>query len=151
MSEINPAFNEVWYINNSTTQPTIPHNLKAFSANIISNTYDSRRKCWIILFDKDITVIGDQAFSSCTDLIQVFLPDSVTVIGKQAFENCVGMVDIPRAKNVVLYEFAAFKSCNTICSINIPEGVETIREFAFYGCKKISEKSLCLIVLDSSD
>ena len=49
-----PKFNEIWYTNDSVTEATIPYNLDAFGANIISNVYDLNKQCWVISFDKDI-------------------------------------------------------------------------------------------------
>lgn len=140
--ELNPNPNEIWYTNDSCTNATIPHNLNAFGANIISNTYDFKKQCWVISFDKDITIIGDKAFLSCADLTQVVLPDSVRIIESQAFCGCYRMKDIPKAKNVTYYGFAAFQSCNSLSSINIPDSVETIRGFVFYNCKRIQSVTI---------
>lgn len=137
MSSFDPAFNEIWYTNGSTTKATNPYKLDAFGANIISNAYDSYKQCWVISFDKEITTIGEQAFDSCTDLVQVTLPDSVRVIEKQAFRYCLGLKEIPKANNVAYYGFAAFQSCNSLSIVDIPNGVETIRGFVFYDCGNI--------------
>lgn len=132
-----PKFNEIWYTNDSVTEATIPYNLDAFGANIISNVYDLNKQCWVISFDKDITIIGERAFYSCSNLLQVILPDSVKIIDSMAFCFCSKLKDIPKAKNVSCYGFAAFQSCNSLCSINIPGSVETIRGFVFYNCKNL--------------
>ena len=137
--ELNPNPNEIWYTNDSCTNATIPHNLNAFGANIISNTYDFKKQCWVISFDKDITIIGDKAFLSCADLTQVVLPDSVRIIESQAFCGCYRMKDIPKAKNVTYYGFAAFQSCNSLSSINIPDSVKEIESEAFSQCSNLKK------------
>ena len=131
MSTFDPAFNEIWYTNGSTTKATNPYKLDAFGANIISNAYDYNKQCWVISFDKEIRIIGEQAFASCVDLIQVVLPDSITIIDKQAFSFCLGLKEIPKAKNVAYYGFSAFQSCNSLCIVDIPESVKTIKGFVF--------------------
>lgn len=142
MSTFDPAFNEIWYTNGSTTKATNPYKLDAFGANIISNAYDYNKQCWVISFDKEIRIIGEQAFASCADLIQVSLPDSVRIINKQAFRHCSSLKEIPKAKNVAYYGFAAFQSCNSLCIVDIPDGVERIRGFVFFDCRNLRKVTI---------
>ena len=55
--------------------------------------------------------IGFGAFSDCTDLTSVTIPNSVTSIGAYAFSGCSGLT-----------------------SITIPNSVTSIENFAFEGC-----------------
>lgn len=58
----------------------------------------------------NVTAIDSSAFSDCTALTQVTIPDSVTSIGSNAFNNC-----------------------SSLKSINIPETITSIGTDAFYG------------------
>ena len=43
---------------------------------------------------KPVTKIGDKAFSDCSGLTSVAIPDSVTSIGKDAFYGCSGLTAV---------------------------------------------------------
>lgn len=63
-------------------------------------------------FGEDVTVIGDFAFSGCSNYAVVLLPDNINVIGENAFVGC-GM-----------------------CYVVLGKGVTTIGEGAFIGLAK---------------
>lgn len=68
-----------------------------------------------VVVPKDVTSIGDHAFSGRTKLISIVLPDGVTSIGEWAFSGCTNLT-----------------------SIVLPEGVTSIHGVAFSGCIKLT-------------
>lgn len=110
-----PANNEIWYTNGSTTEATTPYKTDVFGANIVSNTYDAAKECWIIKFDGEVTTIGDYAFYECSSLTSVTIGDSVTKIGNYTFYGC-----------------------SSLTSVTIGNGVTTIGEGAFYDCSSLT-------------
>ena len=62
-----PANNEIWYTNGNTTEATTPNKTNVFGANIVSNTYDVAKGCWVIKFDGEVTTIGERAFFWCSN------------------------------------------------------------------------------------
>lgn len=109
-----PANNEIWYTNGSTTEATKPYKTDVFGANIVSNTYDTKKECWVIKFDGEVTSIGGRAFYNCGSLISVTIPDNVTSIGNEAFYYC-----------------------SNLQSVIIPDSVTDIKGGAFYYCSSL--------------
>jgi hypothetical protein len=63
-----------------------PTNPNGFGANIISNTYENGQG--IITFDGPVTNIGESAFSTCSTLTNITIPNTVKHIGEYAFRGC---------------------------------------------------------------
>ena len=129
---------QIWYTTSDgySIEPYIDeeydqNNITVFGANIISNEYDAEKECWVIMFDDNVTSIGDGAFTWCDSLTSIIIPNSVTSIGDQAFYHC-----------------------DSLTSIIIPSSVTSIGEGAFFGCtdliefkgKYASKDGRCLII-----
>jgi hypothetical protein len=83
-----------------------------------------------------VTKIGDYAFSNCTGLKSVTIPNSVTVteIGRGAFYGCTGLKSVTIGNSVTSIGNYAFYRCSGITTLTIPNSVTEIGIHAFYGC-----------------
>ena len=81
-----------------------------------------------------VTTIGEDAFSFCTGLTSVAIPNSVTTIGERAFNGCTGLTSVAIPNSVTTIGRSAFSGCTGLTSVAIPNSVTTIGEHAFSGC-----------------
>ena len=74
------------------------------------------------------------AFSGCSRLTSITLPESVTSIGISAFYDCTGLTSIVIPASVTSIDEDVFSGCTALTSITIPASVTSIGNYAFYDC-----------------
>ena len=67
-----------------------------------------------------VTSIGDRAFSDCSLLTSITIPDSVTSIGEYAFYNCSMLTKVTMPDSVTSIGSSAFSGCSSLESITLP-------------------------------
>ena len=82
---------------------------------------------------KGVKVIGNEAFSSCSSLTNINIPNSVTTIGHSAFAFCDSLISINIPNSVTTIEYSTFYGCESLTSITIPNSVVTIIGNPFEG------------------
>lgn len=96
-----------------------------------------------VFFPDTVTVIDDEAFLDCSNLVEMAIPQKLTRIGVRAFKNC-GKI----ANEVVINEGVtdvgeeAFRDCQTIPKFTFPSTLTVMKELAFAGCKSIKDINL---------
>lgn len=130
--------NQIWYTS-SDNQAVTPYKYATdpFDANIVSNTYNAEKKCWILAFDRDITTIGEGAFRMCDKLTSITIPDGVKTIGERAFGECKSLKTVNIPNGVTTIGEYAFKDCTSLININLPDGISTIAMETFFGCTSL--------------
>ena len=110
-----------------------PINKDAYVGNIIipeSITYSGTTY--------SVTSIGDNAFSVCSSLTTVTIPNSVTSIGIYAFFGCSGLTSVTIPNSVTSIGIYAFSDCSGLTSVTIPNSVTSIGKSAFSGCSSLT-------------
>ena len=92
----------------------------------------------VIPNDGSVTSIGSYAFSGCSGLTSITIPDSVTSIGNVAFSGCSGLTSITIPDSVTSIGSSAFSGCSGLTSITIPDNVTSIGRSAFSGCSGLT-------------
>jgi hypothetical protein len=81
-----------------------------------------------------VTGIGSYAFSNCSFIAKIVIPESVMSIGEGAFSNCTILQSINLPKVLTTIEPRTFRGCRALCEIEIPSKVTSIGESAFTSC-----------------
>ncbi|MBO5706614.1 MAG: leucine-rich repeat domain-containing protein, partial [Bacteroidaceae bacterium] len=89
-----------------------------------------------------VTSIGYSAFSACSGLTSVTIPNSVTSIGKSAFYWCFGLTSVTIGNSVTSIGNQAFHNCNGLTSVTIPNSVTSIGEEAFFSCDVLTSVTI---------
>lgn len=87
-----------------------------------------------------ITSIGSSAFTDCTSLSSATIGSGVTSIGKSAFQGCSGLTNVTFAEGSQLttIEQSVFANCRSLSSITLPDSVTSIGMNAFNKCYSLS-------------
>ena len=127
-----------------------------FGAILKSNEYKNNKG--VLTFDAPVTLIGESAFSDCTSLTGITIPDSVTSIGKNAFSGCTSLTSVTIPDSVTSIENSAFSDCSnlpiidniryadtyavvvidkTLSSYTIKDSTRFIGNSTFSGCRSL--------------
>lgn len=89
-----------------------------------------------------ITVLGENAFSICSDVEKITVPENVTEMETGVFQDCSSLKEIELPEGIKTIPGNAFNSCYNLQSIKIPSTVTSIGYWAFESCSSL--KSLTI-------
>ena len=110
-------------------------------AHVFGTVPDSLKE--IYLLDSNVSYLPDEAFSHCTGVKTIGIPNTVTTIGAYAFDNCTSLTslvltdgtsagkagaDLTRVINISEY---AFNKCGALSSVNFGGELSIIDKCAF--------------------
>lgn len=85
--------------------------------------------------------IGNEAFSGCSALTKIEIPETVTRIGKYAFRDCYDLEELTLNEGLLSIGERAFEDCVALTEVFIPESVTVIEASAFAGCDNLVIKT----------
>lgn len=87
-----------------------------------------------ITIDYGVTSIGTSAFTGCSNVQQINIPDSVEHIDPYAFSFCKGLHTVKLPASLTLISEDLFAECANLKNIDIPGSVTEIGSNAFLRC-----------------
>ena len=84
-----------------------------------------------------VTTIGDEAFSDCSALTSVSMPE-VTTIGREAFSFCSALTSVEMPTVTAIGEYA-FGGCSALAYIHLPASCTSVFSNPFIACKSLRE------------
>lgn len=88
----------------------------------------------VIPTDGSVTRIGRFAFSQCTTITSINIPDGVIAIDQYSFEYCSGLTNIVLPDSVQYIDTDAFRACYNLESITIPDINASLNGLRFDSC-----------------
>ena len=86
-----------------------------------------------------IKEIPSYAFSKCSSLKDLYIPDTVLKIGAYAFNGCSGLVSIHLPINLKTIAEGTFNGCRSLKKVYLSDTIETIGDYAFAGCLSLTQ------------
>lgn len=104
----------------------------------ISNAFSGCSQLISINLPDSITSFDSYAFNSCSGMTSIIIPDTITSIGDYAFQNCTGLTSVTIGNGVTSIGRNAFYKCTNLSSVNIGSNVNNINSYAFTESSNIS-------------
>jgi len=89
-----------------------------------------------------VNTINYWAFSGCSKLSSITIPDSVTSIGEYAFNNCTSLETVEIPNSVTKLYGNVFSGCSNLTKVNIPATLTRVGVGIFAGCVNLSNISV---------
>ncbi len=86
---------------------------------------------------KSVTGIGTKAFSYCTSIKHVTIPNSVKHIDVNAFSDCYFLESVTIPNSVTEIGWGVFTNCTSLSSVVIPDGVTSVSNNMFNDCSAL--------------
>lgn len=134
-----------------------------FGASLVENTYINGQG--MMMFNRNVTRIGNSAFYYLSSLTSITIPDSVTSIGESAFDGCSSLTSVtlpnsitsigsfafsgtpwldnlPQGEHYAGKVFLKYKSVSGVTSVVIKEGTIAICAHAFSHCSSLTSVTI---------
>lgn len=107
------------------------------------NDYMFSRRTDITSFDElqyfaGLESITAYAFSDCTSLTSIVIPNSVKIIDTETFSGCTSLKSVVIPNSVEHIRGGAFYNCSSLTSIELPNSLLELYNSPFNGCKSLT-------------
>lgn len=85
----------------------------------------------------NVGIIGKYAFTGCSGLPKVYLPDNITSVGLAAFCDCAALDTLRLSDKLVSVGEKSFKNCTTLKDVTLPASLDALSDQTFAGCTSL--------------
>ena len=119
---------------------TLPDSVTEISAGCFRNN----TKLQSITFGANLTTIGEEAFSGCTNLQNVIFTGASEgfKISDKAFKDCSNLAGISLPNTLEEIGTSSFENCYSLQNVVLPASLTKLGDYAFKGCSSISKLEL---------
>ena len=132
------------YLDAEADRYEVPDTVKVISDRAFSNCTALTE----VILPEGLQSIGASAFSGCKNLQNVVFPDSVITIGDHAFYDCEALTEVVLPQNLTVVSQDVFSSCSSLTCVVLPQGVMQIKARAFSGCIALQQITIPASVND---
>ena len=144
--ELKEAFTDEWGVKYSkdgrkilkaSKRPRGGYSIKEGTRIICDNAFTLCSSLTSIVIPNSVASIGKEAFVGCNFLSCLVLPDCVINIGNCAFGGCSSLSNIVIPNSVTSIGDRTFLLCSSLSSVVIPDSVTSIGDRAFQECSSL--------------
>ncbi|MBE6285495.1 MAG: hypothetical protein E7093_03515 [Bacteroidales bacterium] len=124
------------------TKLTLPADYKGGNYAICDYAFSGCTELASIEIPNNVTSIGNGVFSSCSGLTSVTIGNGVTSIGNCVFSGCSGLTSVTIGNGVTSIGNSMFSGCSGLTSVTIPNSVTSIGSSMFSGCSGLTSVTI---------
>ena len=108
----------------------------------VTTTYCNGQSLKTVIIEEGFESIGEEAFSNCSNLTEITLPNSIKNIGIKAFYECSNLTNVNFGNSLEIIEDFAFSGCKKLSRIDLPASIKSLGDRVFSGCLSVNEITL---------
>ncbi len=113
--------------------------LEAGVASVGSHAFTYCSALEEVSLPETLVEIEDSAFLNCAALEEINLPESLSLLGDRVFYGCESLWEIDVPSNVRDTGNYTFENCAALESVTLPDGLTRVGYYAFYNCGGLTE------------
>ena len=99
--------------------------------------YKYKDSLFTVVVESGLTGIPGYAFSGCSSLTSIELPEDVKYFGKGVFSGCSSLTSVKLPNSMERIDSNVFSDCSSLTSIELPESIDYISDGVFSGCSSL--------------
>lgn len=122
----------------------VSYNNTTYSVTVIGNgAFSGCTNLTSVVIPNTVTTVGDNAFINCSSLLMVIIGEGVTNIGSNTFKNCTSLHNVYfnalNCTNGGVWGGDTFRDCDSISKVYVGQGVSHFPNYLFADCNQLPD------------